>query len=192
MRRATWKYSKKITALTDLYRFSVWPDKIATHLVHLAAPQISFASILFGWNRRREAFLFQPLTTLGPFFPVATTGISHSAILGHQDQPTPFFELNSSLPINHELPDSPELFYQGGSHHQPSGQPTSGLLHPISFWASIDILTARMWLWRIWATFSMNWTREAQGHQVSLEKAKPARQPHPLPDCAKAISRRVG
>ena len=41
---------------------------------------------------------------------VATFVISYSALLEHLDQPVPFFELNS-LPINHELPDSSELFY---------------------------------------------------------------------------------
>ena len=40
---------------------------------------------------------------------VATLGISYSGLLGHLDQPMPFFELNS-LPFNHELPDSSELF----------------------------------------------------------------------------------
>ncbi|TKC52108.1 hypothetical protein EI555_021294 [Monodon monoceros] len=44
---------------------------------------------------------------------VATFGISHTATLGHWNQPTPVFEVNSLLPINPELPDSSELVYQG-------------------------------------------------------------------------------
>ncbi|XP_067589351.1 pyroglutamyl-peptidase 1 isoform X2 [Pseudorca crassidens] len=55
--------------------------------------------------------LLQPLTTLQHFFPVTAFRISHSVILGHRDQPTPFFEINSLLPINRELPDSSELFH---------------------------------------------------------------------------------
>ena len=60
--------------------------------------------------------------------------ISHSAILAQWDQPAPLFGLNSLLPINHELPDSSELFQRGGGRRQPPGQHASaGLLHlPLS------------------------------------------------------------
>ena len=77
-------------------------------------PDLSFASTVFGQNRPRDApcSSFQPPSNHPPtFFPVATFGISHSAILSFRNQPTPFFELNSILPINHELPDSSELFH---------------------------------------------------------------------------------
>ena len=74
-------------------------------------------------------------------FPVAIFGISYSAILSHRDQLTPFFELNSLFPTNHELPDSSESSHRGGGCRPPPGQqvsagllhlPASGLLFPLS------------------------------------------------------------
>lgn len=56
-----------------------------------------------------------------------------------QNQATPFFELCSLLPINHEPPNSSELSHQGGGCHQPPRRlasarllhlPVSGLLFP--------------------------------------------------------------
>ena len=59
-----------------------------------------------------------PETPLAPasdypptFFPVATSGVSHSAVRDHRDQPPVF---NSLLPTNHELPDSSALFHRPG------------------------------------------------------------------------------
>ena len=78
---------------------------------------------------------FAPASDHPPtLFPVTTFGVSHSSILGHRDQPTPFFELNSLLPINRELPDSSELFHRGVGRRQPPSQHASaGLLHlPLS------------------------------------------------------------
>ena len=122
------------------------------------------------------------------FFPVPTFGVSHSAILGHQDQLTPFFELNSLLPITPELPDSSELFHQGGGRHQLPGQHASaGLLHLPPLGASIS--TATSWLWRAWATFSANWWGRSARVPASLENAKPVWQPCPLRGHAEAISR---
>lgn len=69
------------------------------------------------------------------FFPVTAFRISHSDIFGLWDQPTPYFELNSLLPINHELLGWSELFHRGGCLHQPPDQHASaGLLHlPLNF-----------------------------------------------------------
>ncbi|KAJ8782259.1 hypothetical protein J1605_010238 [Eschrichtius robustus] len=50
---------------------------------------------------------------------VATFRISHSAILSLQDRPTPFFELSSLSLINHEFPDSSQLFRGGGRRPPP-------------------------------------------------------------------------
>ena len=67
------------------------------------------------------------------FFPVATFGISHSAILGFQDLPTPVFELHTLLPINHELPDLSELFQVEAWRQLPDPHASVGLLHlPLS------------------------------------------------------------
>ena len=86
-------------------------------------------SSIIGQNRPRDALCssLQPL-------PVATFGISHSVTLSLQGLPTPFSELSSSLPISCELPDSSELLYQDGGHHQPPGQHAfAGLPHlPLS------------------------------------------------------------
>ena len=85
-----------------------------------------------------SAWREQPREPLAPasnypptFFPVATSGVSHSAVHAHQDQP-PFF--NALLPTNHELPDPSELFYRGGGRRQPPGEhATAGRLHlPLS------------------------------------------------------------
>ena len=47
-----------------------------------------------------------------------------------QNQATPFFELCSLLPINHEPPDLSELSYRGGGCHQPPRRLSSAhLLH---------------------------------------------------------------
>lgn len=77
-----------------------------------------------------------PLASYCPptFFPATSFGISHSAILGLPDQPTPRFELNSLFLINHELPSWSELFHPGGGLRQPPDQHAStGLLHlPLS------------------------------------------------------------
>ena len=88
-------------------------------------------SSIIGQNRPRDALCssLQPL-------PVATFGISHSVTLSLQGLPTPFSELSSSLPISCELPDSSELLYQDGGHHQPPGlcrPPT-----PPSLWAILN------------------------------------------------------
>lgn len=83
-----------------------------------------------------------PLLSLQlPFFPVATFRISHSAILSPRGQPTPFFELNSLLLINHELPDPSELFHLGGGHRQPPYQHASSGLYtclPLGFYFNSD------------------------------------------------------
>ena len=93
------------------------------------------------------------------FFPVAIFRISYAVILGHQDQPTPFFELNSLLPIDHGLPDSSESFHQGRGRCPPPGQqvsagllhlPASGLLFPLPQCDS-----------RVWAPFSLNCSRRS-------------------------------
>ncbi|TKC42666.1 hypothetical protein EI555_016597 [Monodon monoceros] len=79
---------------------------------HTLGNNLSLALTVFGWDRPRDT----PCSSLPPasnlYFPVAAFGISHSAIIGLWDEPTPFSELSSLLPINHELPDSSELFYR--------------------------------------------------------------------------------
>ena len=107
--------------------------------------------LLFLWNRPWDA----SCTSLRPpsnTFSSCNPGISCSAILSSHDQPAPlselsfffffffFFELSFLLQINHELPDSSELFHPGGGCCQLPGQhatvgllplPLSGLLfHP--------------------------------------------------------------
>ena len=92
------------------------------------------------------------------FFPVATSGVSYSAVRDPRDQP-PFFN-SLLLPTNHELPDSSELFYRGGSPRKPPGlHATAGLLTPTSLSASIS--TATMWPWRVWVSFFANWPRRS-------------------------------
>ena len=118
------------------------------------------------------------------FFPVTTFGISHSAVQDHWDQPTPFFELNSLLLINHELPNSSELFHRGEATVN---------IHLRAFYTSLslgfyfnhnDVTLEGMdhFLTQIGQG-------EVQGHGASLENTRPAQQLCPLSGHAKAISR---
>ena len=138
---------------------------------------------------------FPPASDHPPTFGVShssihppTFGVSHSAILSHRDQPTPFFESNSLLPINHELPDSSELFHRGGGRRQPPGQHTcAGLLHlPLS---GLLFRPRRCGSGGRGPLFPRIGRREAQEHRASLENAKPTRRPRPLPGRAEGISR---
>ena len=92
--------------------------------------------LLFLWNRPWDA----PGMSLRPpsnIFSSCISGISHSDILSSHDRPTPLSQLSFLLHINHELPDSSELFRPGGGRSQLPGQhasvgplplPLSGLL----------------------------------------------------------------
>nr|XP_060151521.1 ferritin light chain-like [Globicephala melas] len=76
-------------------------------------------------NRPRDAPCSSPRPP-STFLPVATFGISHSAIPSLQDRPTPFFELSSLSLINHEFPGLSEFFHRGGGRRPPPVQHASG------------------------------------------------------------------
>lgn len=79
-----------------------------------------------------------------------------------QQQLIPGFVVGSLSPVNHELPDTPELFQKGQSCNHPPGQPASvGFLY-ISLWVSIP--TAKVWPAR--------GTGKMQGCHTSLEDSK--------------------
>ena len=71
------------------------------------------------------------LRPLSNIFSSCNPGINHSAILSSHKQPTPFSELSFLLQINHELPDSSELFRPGGGRSQVPGQHASVGLLPL-------------------------------------------------------------
>ena len=101
-------------------------------------------SSIIGQNGPRDALCssLQPL-------PVATFGISHSVTLSLQGLPTPFSELSSSLPICCELPDSSELLYQDGGHHQPLGQHAFAELPHLPLCGLFWMVTMRLWWARV-------------------------------------------
>lgn len=102
------------------------------------------------------------------FCPVTTFGTSHSTIPSLQDQLTPFFKFNSLLLINHELPDSSECLHQGGGpvHHSVNLH-----LHASCTYLSLGFYFHRtMWIWRAWASFSINWPRRSmKAPSISLK-----------------------
>ena len=107
--------------------------------------------------------MFQPLIS------------SHLDILDLQDQPTPFFELNSfNTWSTIKLPDSSELLHWAGGCHQHLGHPTL-----ISLWAAIS--TTEDVTLDMSATFLRIGQGEAQGHPASLEDTKPVRCQRRLP-----------
>ena len=86
--------------------------------------------LLFLWNRPWDAPCMS-LRPLSNIFSSCNPGINHSAILSSHKQPTPFSELSFLLQINHELPDSSELFRPGGGRSQVPGQHASVGLLPL-------------------------------------------------------------
>ena len=102
----------------------------------LSSPvDLSLASTVLGGNRPRDAtcFRLRPLSKLFSSHNLWNQPLSCPWLLGPA---TVFFlkSLNSLLPINHELPDSSELFDWGGDSPPPTGQHASaGLRHlPLS------------------------------------------------------------
>ena len=115
-------------------------------------------------DRRDPGTPLAPVSDHPPtFLPVPIFRISHSTILGHWDQPTPCFELNSLLPINHELPDTLELFCQQGGCQLPGQHASAGLPHlPLVYFDCDDMALA-------WATFSPRLSRRSK-RVLSLSK----------------------
>ena len=72
---------------------------------------LSLASTVWMEQTWRCPYLLLASDHLPTSSPVATFRTT-SVILGPRDQPTPFSDLNSLLPGNHELPDLSELFHQ--------------------------------------------------------------------------------
>ena len=141
------------------------------------------ASAALGQNRLRDA----PSSSLPPpssFFLASTFGISHSAVQDHWDQPTPFFELNSLLLINHELPNPSELFHRGEAAVNIHLRAFYTYLS-LGFYFDHDDVT----LEGVDHFFAQIGQGEVQGHGASLENARPAEQLCPLSGHAKAISR---
>ena len=129
-----------------------------------------------------------PQTPLAPtshhpptLLTVETFRMSHWAIPSHWDKSTPFFELNSLIMINHELPDHQNYSWGGGCHQLPGQYASVGFRHlPLSGWvcvcAWVSISTGKMWLWRVWATFSANGTRRSRKAPSVSWNAKPVLQ----------------
>ena len=124
-------------------------------------PQVScFNSV---WTEQTQG---NPLLQPPTFSPVTTFIISHSAVLDHLDRPTPVFELNSWLLINHELPNLSESFHRHEGHCQLPGQHASvGLRHPpasgLLFWPGG---CGPLFQWIGWTDL-----REAQGTKSLLK-----------------------
>ena len=102
------------------------------------------------------------------FCPVTAFETSHSAILSLQDQLTQAFVYNSSLLINHELPDSSECLQQGGG---PVHCSINLHLRASHTYLSLGFYFHRtMCIWRAWASFSMNWPRRStKSPSISLK-----------------------
>lgn len=117
---------------------------------------LSLASTVLGWNRSRMPLA--PTSDHPPtFFPVATFGISHSAVHYHRDQP-PFVELNSLLTINHEL----SVCQDYSTQVEAAVHCLVNMHLRVSYTSlSLDCYFDRdVWLWRVWATFSCELAKE--------------------------------
>ena len=141
------------------------------------------ASTVLGQNRHRDASC-SSLQPPSNFFLAATFEISHSAVQDHWDQPTPFFELNSLLLINYELPNSSELFHQGEATVNIPLRAFYTCLS-LGFYFNHDDVT----LEGVDHFFVQIGQGEVQGYGASLENTRPAQQLCPLSGHAKAISR---
>ena len=139
--------------------------------------------------------LLQSLTTLQPFFPAGTFGISHSAVLRHLDQPIsflffsflfqlkiPYYLSSTSSWISQLIPMRWRLSSDTGSMRI-CVPPTLTFL-----WASFS--TSTTWLGAAWATFFPHKTAQEQQEGVRpLFKCKPLLQLFPpLPERAEAFS----
>ncbi|KAK1344183.1 hypothetical protein QTO34_014748 [Cnephaeus nilssonii] len=116
-----------------------------------AVPDLSLASIVFGWNRPRDA----PSSSLQPLSSVLS---SHHLQNHLQDQPTHwvFSYLYPLLRNNHELPNSSELFHRGGGFGQLPGlhRPASCTSLSLGFYFDLEYRRAEAsqdeWV-KLWA-----------------------------------------
>ena len=157
----------------------------------LSSPvDLSLASTVLGRNRPRDAtcFRLRPLSNLFSSHNIQNQPLSCPWSLGPV---TIFFNLNSLLPINHELPDSSELFDRWSLPSTSWSTCICGSPTPTSLFASI--LTRTMWFWRMWATFFFyaNWSRRSmRAHSISWKCKTSAAAPSPW--TYRSISRWVG
>lgn len=144
--------------------------------LHPAVPNLSFVSKM---GRMDPGAPLLPNSNHCPtYFVVANFGTILSAILCLQHQPTPFYKFCSLLLINHELQigQNYSTKVEVPVNHLICGPPT-----PTSLWA--PIFTMGVWLWRRGLLLSWVSQREAGGHQMLLEDAKPAGQSCPFRMC---------
>ncbi|TKC33563.1 hypothetical protein EI555_019662 [Monodon monoceros] len=116
-------------------------------------------------------------------------GITHSALLALRDQPTPFSELSSLLPTKHEHPDSSQLLRQVEAAVTRLVTCICRSPTPTCLCASLPTRRSSS---RGRETSFRELAEEKPDGPSSLEKAKAALWPRPLPGRAEAVPGAVG